>query len=142
MTPLSDPQAFAQYLAPAPPARVGRLRQGAVWGAEHVLDYLARYTHGGGAISNSRLVAMTPETVTVHYRDSRQHDQYTRLTLTHEVSSPPPLASWGFQRIRPPAFSATLPGRTTRSVGASWAWRPLLSCRSWLGWTTVRNMSR
>jgi hypothetical protein len=70
------------------------------------LDYLARYTHRV-AISNSRLVAMTPETVTVHYRDSRQHDQYTLLTLTHEEFLRRRLLHVlpeGFQRIRHSGF--------------------------------------
>jgi hypothetical protein len=102
MTPLSDPQAFAQYLAPLHQREWVVYAKAPFGGAEHVLDYLARYTHRV-AISNSRLVTMTPETVTFHYRDSRHHDQRTLMTLTHEEFLRRLLLHVlpeGFQRIR------------------------------------------
>jgi hypothetical protein len=111
ITHLADPQAFAQYLAPL------QQREGVVYakapfgGAEHVLDYLARYTHRV-AISNSRLVAMTPETVTFHYRDSRHHDQRRLMTLTHEEFLRRLLLHVlpeGFQRIRHYGFLSNCP---------------------------------
>jgi hypothetical protein len=99
---LSDPQAFAQSLAPLLQREWVVYAKAPFGGAEHVLDYLARYTHRV-AISNSRLVAMTPETVTFHYRDSRHHDQRKRMTLTHEEFLRRLLLHVlpeGFQRIR------------------------------------------
>jgi hypothetical protein len=53
--------------------------------------------------SNSRLVAMTAEAVTFHYRDSRHHDKRKRMTLTHEEFIRRLLLHVlpeGFQRIR------------------------------------------
>jgi hypothetical protein len=102
VTHLAEPQAFAQSLA------LLRQREWVVYakapfrGAEQVLDYLARYTHRV-AISNSRLVAMTSEAVTFHYRDARHHDKRKRMTLTHEEFIRRLLLHVlpdGFQRIR------------------------------------------
>jgi len=102
VTHLADPQAFAQYFAPLQQREWVVYAKAPFGGAEHILDYLARYTHRV-AISNSRLVAMTPETVTFHYRDSRHHDQRKLLTLTHEEFLRRFLLHVlpeGFQRIR------------------------------------------
>jgi Putative transposase/Transposase zinc-binding domain len=46
----------------------------------HVLHYLARYTHRV-AISNHRLVAVTDETVSFRWKDSRHGSQQRTLTL-------------------------------------------------------------
>lgn len=99
---LTDPQAFAQYLAPLQQREWVVYAKAPFGGAEHVLDYLARYTHRA-AISNSRLVAMTSETVTFHYRDARHHDQRRLMTLSHEEFLRRLLLHVlpaGFQRIR------------------------------------------
>lgn len=102
VTHLADPPAFAHYLAPLQQREWVVYAKAPFGGAEQVLDYLARYTHRV-AISNSRLVAMTPETVTFHYRDSRHHDKRKRMTLTHEEFIRRLLLHVlpdGFQRIR------------------------------------------
>ena len=52
-------------------------------GAEVVLKYLARYVHRV-AISNSRLVAVTAETVTLAYKDYRQGGRAKELILSGE----------------------------------------------------------
>lgn len=49
-------------------------------GAAVVLKYLARYVHRV-AISNSRLVAVTDEAVTFHYKDYRQGGRQRAMTL-------------------------------------------------------------
>ena len=65
VTHLAEPQAFARHVAPLQQCEWVVYAKAPFGGAEQVLDYLARYTHRV-AISNSRLVAMTPETVTFH----------------------------------------------------------------------------
>jgi hypothetical protein len=57
---LSDPHAFAHYLAPLQHREWVVYAKPPFGGAEQVLDYLARSTPRV-ALSNSRLVAMTPE---------------------------------------------------------------------------------
>jgi hypothetical protein len=99
---LAAPEAFAQYLVPLQQREWVVYAKAPFGGAERVLDYLARYTHRV-AISNSRLMAMTPETVTFHYRDSRHHDKRKLMTLTHEEFLRRLLLHvlpTGFQRIR------------------------------------------
>ena len=72
-------------------------------GAEVVLKYLARYVHGV-AISNSRLRAVTDETVTFAYKDYRPGGREKEMTLSGEafayrfVQHVLPL---GFVRVRP-----------------------------------------
>jgi hypothetical protein len=98
----SDSHAFAHYLAPLQHREWVVYAKPPFGGAEQVLDYLARYTHRV-AISNSRLVAMTPETVTFQWRDYRHHDKRKHLTLTHEEFIRRLLFHVlpdGFQRIR------------------------------------------
>jgi Putative transposase/Transposase zinc-binding domain len=99
---LSDPQAFADYVAAV------RQRDWVVYakppfgGAHQVLDYLGRYTHRV-AIANHRLVSMTAATVTFHWRDYRHHDKRKRMTLTSEEFIRRFLLHVlpeGFQRIR------------------------------------------
>jgi hypothetical protein len=53
-------------------------------GPEHVLHYLARYTHRV-AISNHRLVALTDTHVTFRWKDYAHHNKKRMMTLTHEV---------------------------------------------------------
>jgi hypothetical protein len=53
-------------------------------GPEHVLHYLARYTHRV-AISNHRLVDLTDTHVTFRWKDYAHHNKRRTMTLTHEV---------------------------------------------------------
>jgi Putative transposase len=53
-------------------------------GPEHVLHYLARYTHRV-AISNHRLVDLTDTHVTFRWKDYAHHNKQRTMTLTHEV---------------------------------------------------------
>ena len=52
-------------------------------GPEHVLHYLARYTHRV-AISNHRLVEMDDAQVTFRWKDYAHHSKRRTMTLTHE----------------------------------------------------------
>src|SRR5512139_2441706 len=79
--PLSDPTAFAAWLAPL------RQQQWVVYakrpfaGPKAVLAYLARYTHRV-AISNSRLVAADDRGVTFRYKDYRAKGRTRHKTMT------------------------------------------------------------
>jgi hypothetical protein len=53
-------------------------------GPEHVLHYLARYTHRV-AISNHRLVDLTDTHVTFRWKDYAHHNKRRTMALTHEV---------------------------------------------------------
>ena len=53
-------------------------------GPEHVLHYLAQYTHRV-AISNHRLVDLTDTHVTFRWKDYAHHNKRRTMTLTHEV---------------------------------------------------------
>jgi len=52
-------------------------------GPEHVLHYLARYTHRV-AISNHRLLDVTDGEVTFRWKDYAHHNKCRKMTLTHE----------------------------------------------------------
>jgi Putative transposase len=52
-------------------------------GPEHVLHYLARYTHRV-AISNHRLLDVTDQDVTFRWKDYAHHSKSRSMTLTHE----------------------------------------------------------
>jgi Putative transposase/Transposase zinc-binding domain len=52
-------------------------------GPEHVLHYLARYTHRV-AISNHRLLDVTDHDVTFRWKDYAHHSKSRAMTLTHE----------------------------------------------------------
>jgi hypothetical protein len=52
-------------------------------GPEHVLHYLARYTHRV-AISNHRLVDVTDTDVTFRWKDYAHHSKRRTMTLSHE----------------------------------------------------------
>jgi hypothetical protein len=52
-------------------------------GPEHVLHYLARYTHRV-AISNHRLLNVTDQDVTFRWKDYTHHSKPRAMTLTHE----------------------------------------------------------
>ena len=52
-------------------------------GPEHVLQYLARYTHRV-AISNHRILAVTDSHVTFRWKDYAHHSRQRTMTLTGE----------------------------------------------------------
>jgi hypothetical protein len=52
-------------------------------GPEHVLHYLARYTHRV-AISNHRIIDVTDTHVTFRWKDYAHHSKYRNMKLTHE----------------------------------------------------------
>jgi hypothetical protein len=64
---LSDPVEFAAWLAPAARAEWVVYAKPPFGGAEHVLDYLGRYTHRV-AISNNRLLAFDGHTVQFRWK--------------------------------------------------------------------------
>lgn len=76
-------------------------------GPEHVLHYLARYTHRV-AISNHRRVDLTETHVTFRWKDYAHHNKRRTMTLTHEIFLRRFLEHVlprGFQRIRYFGFS-------------------------------------
>jgi hypothetical protein len=98
---LSDPAAFARYLAPLKKSKWVVYAKAPWGGPQQVLDYLGRYTHRV-AISNRRLLALEDGQVTFEWKDYRdgklKHmkvwaDEFIRRFLLHAL---PP----GFQRIR------------------------------------------
>lgn len=52
-------------------------------GPEHVLHYLARYTHRV-AISNHRIIDVTDTHVTFRWKDYAHHNKRRKMTLSHE----------------------------------------------------------
>jgi len=102
--PLSDPAAFADWLAPLRQCEWVVYAKRPFAGPEAVLAYLSRYTHRV-AISNSRLVACDERGVTFRWKDYRVHgrtryktmtlstDEFMRRFLLHVLPS-------GFHRIR------------------------------------------
>jgi hypothetical protein len=101
---LSDPSAFADWLAPLRQCEWVVYAKRPFAGPEAVLAYLSRYTHRV-AISNSRLVALDDRGVTFRWKDYRAHgatryktmslssDEFMRRFLLHVLPS-------GFHRIR------------------------------------------
>lgn len=67
---LSEPQAFAAYLAPLRKKEWVVYAKPPFGGPEQVLAYLSRYTHRV-AISNSRLISADANTVTFKWKDYR-----------------------------------------------------------------------
>lgn len=70
LTGLSEPQAFATYLAPLRKTEWVVYAKPPFGGPEAVLAYLSRYTHRV-AISNSRLISADANTVAFHWKDYR-----------------------------------------------------------------------
>lgn len=101
---LSDPAAFADWLAPLRQCEWVVYAKRPFAGPEAVLAYLSRYTHRV-AISNSRLLACDERGVTFRWKDYRVHgrtryktmtlntDEFMRRFLLHVLPS-------GFHRIR------------------------------------------
>lgn len=76
LEPLRDPQAFAGWLAPAAQAEWVVYAKPPFGGAEHVLDYLGRYTHRV-AISNNRLLRFDGDSVLFRWKDY-EGEEYAR----------------------------------------------------------------
>jgi hypothetical protein len=77
---LKRPEAFHRFLCELRrPRWVVEVRP-PFGGPEHVLKYLARYTHRV-AISNGRLIELHDGQVTFRWRDSADHNQQKRMTL-------------------------------------------------------------
>ncbi|MFM0327838.1 IS91 family transposase [Caballeronia glebae] len=99
---LRDPRAFAAWLAPAEHAEWVVYAKPPFGGAEHVLDYLGRYTHRV-AISNNRLLRFDGDSVLFRWKDYRHEarqramtlsaDEFIRRFLLHVLPD-------GFKRIR------------------------------------------
>jgi hypothetical protein len=78
---LGDADAFAAFLAPLRTTRWFAYAKRPFAGPQAVLAYLARYTHRV-AISNRRLVALDPDSVTFRYKDYRRNGQERYRTMT------------------------------------------------------------
>lgn len=80
LTDLNEADRFAELL------RVARSIDWVVYakppfgGPQHVLEYLARYTHRV-AIANSRLTRIDDDSVSFYWKDYRHHDQQKVMTL-------------------------------------------------------------
>jgi hypothetical protein len=108
LEPLRDARAFAAYLAPAREAEWVVYAKPPFGGAQHVLHYLARYTHRV-AISNHRLLRMDDGEVSFLWKDYKQNaakktmtltpDEFIRRFLLHILPE-------GFQHIRHYGFLA------------------------------------
>ena len=77
---LAQPKIFAAWLRPLFRKHWVIYCKPPFGGPEHVLQYLARYTHRV-AISNHRLVALVDHKVTFRWRDSAHHNQQKLMTL-------------------------------------------------------------
>lgn len=105
---LSDPEAFAQYLAPLRNTDWVVHAKPPFGGPPQVLEYLGRYTHRV-AISNHRLVSLEDGQVAFRWKDYRHQqrpgvlslaaDEFIRRFLLHALPD-------GFQRIRFGGFFA------------------------------------
>jgi hypothetical protein len=81
--PLAADKAFHIFLRTLLSRRLGGLCKRPFGGPEHVLNYLARYTHRV-AISNHRLVDLTHTHVTFLWKDYAHGSKRRTMTLTHE----------------------------------------------------------
>tara|TARA_R110002049_G_scaffold308961_2_gene515194 strand:+ start:312 stop:902 length:591 start_codon:yes stop_codon:yes gene_type:complete len=77
---LSEPQAFAAYLAPLHKTEWVVYAKPPFGGTEAVLTYLSRYTHRV-AISNSRLVSADANTVALRWKDYRIKSRDRQKTM-------------------------------------------------------------
>jgi predicted Zn-ribbon and HTH transcriptional regulator len=82
--PLADEAAFGRFLRTLFREDWVVYAKHPFGGPEHVLHYLARYTHRV-AISNHRLVDLTDTHVTFRWKDYAHHHKRRTMTLTHEV---------------------------------------------------------
>lgn len=80
---LSNEKAFAAFLRPLFREEWVVYAKAPFGGPEHVLHYLARYTHRV-AISNHRIVRVNDTHVTFRWKDYAHHSKRRTMTLTHE----------------------------------------------------------
>ena len=78
-----DPQAFVAFLRSLFREDWVVYAKPPFGGPEHVLQYLARYTHRV-AISNHRIVDVTDSHVTFRWKDYAHHSRQRTMTLTSE----------------------------------------------------------
>ena len=84
LLPLENPHTFAELLRTAHQKDWVVYAKRPFGGAEHVVNYLGRYTHRV-AISSHRLLSLEDHRVTFRWRDSRHHNKQRRMTLSvHE----------------------------------------------------------
>jgi hypothetical protein len=83
LAPLRDAKAFAAYLAPAREAEWVVYAKPPFGGAQHVLHYLARYTHRV-AISNNRLLDMHDGGISFLWKDYKHGAAKKIMTLAPE----------------------------------------------------------
>jgi predicted Zn-ribbon and HTH transcriptional regulator len=81
--PLADPKAFAAFLRTLFQQDWVVYAKPPFGGPEHVLHYLARYTHRV-AISNHRLLSVTDSQVTFRWKDYAHRNRRRTLTLSGE----------------------------------------------------------
>jgi hypothetical protein len=81
--PLADAEAFAAFLKPISEQDWVVYAKPPFGGPEHVLQYLARYTHRV-AISNHRILAVDESHVTFQWKDYAHNNAQRTMTLTHE----------------------------------------------------------
>jgi hypothetical protein len=81
--PLSDAKVFAAFLRTLFREEWVVYAKKPFGGPEHVLHYLARYTHRV-AISNHRLLGITDTDVSFRWKDYAHHSKSRVMTLTHE----------------------------------------------------------
>ena len=81
--PLANPQAFAAFLRTLFQEDWVVYAKPPFGGPEHVLQYLARYTHRV-AISNHRLLDVSDSHVTFRWKDYAHHSRPRTMTLTGE----------------------------------------------------------
>ena len=81
--PLANEKAFAAFLRPLFRQDWVVYSKAPFGGPEHVLQYLARYTHRV-AISNHRLLSLDGTQVTFRWKDYAHHSKSRAMTLTVE----------------------------------------------------------
>ena len=81
--PLADAEAFAAFLKPLSEQDWVVYSKPPFGGPEHVLQYLARYTHRV-AISNHRIVSVDKTHVTFQWKDYAHNNAQRTKTFTHE----------------------------------------------------------
>jgi predicted Zn-ribbon and HTH transcriptional regulator len=81
--PLADKKAFASFLNKLKEQDWVVYAKTPFGGPEHVLQYLARYTHRV-AISNHRILSVRESEVTFRWRDYKNHNKKRTMTLTGE----------------------------------------------------------
>ena len=81
--PLANEKAFAAFLRTLFQQDWVVYAKAPFGGPEHVLQYLARYTHRV-AISNHRLLSVDESHVTFRWKDYAHHSKCRKMTLTHE----------------------------------------------------------